>query len=235
MPWYKKKHRKSTKLPRDLFDVIVGYEDVKKILLKALKSKKPVHALLAGVPASAKSLFLSEIQRLPSSYFLLGGKTTKAGLTWILSRYKPKYLLIDELDKMPRREMTVLLSLMETGLVKDVKYRKEIEVVLDTKVFAACNRDDTIPAELKSRFYLKFYFKPYTLTEFKEVGTKVLVNREGVKASLASYIVNRVSEFTRDVRVCIGIARIAETKNDVDFIVDSLRKYKKFDWRDHFG
>jgi hypothetical protein len=42
------------------FDSIVGYSDIKKIMLKCISSsdREPVHVILNGPPASAKSMFL---------------------------------------------------------------------------------------------------------------------------------------------------------------------------------
>src|SRR3712207_1082565 len=44
----------------NLFENIVGYDDVKKIFNYALNSSLPVHILLVGPPGSAKTLFLTE-------------------------------------------------------------------------------------------------------------------------------------------------------------------------------
>ena len=36
----------------------------------------------------------------------------------------PKFLLIDEIDKMASKDQTFLLNLMETGIVTETKHRK---------------------------------------------------------------------------------------------------------------
>jgi predicted ATPase with chaperone activity len=41
-----------------LFDDIVGFEDVKDLFKMAIQAERPVHLLLCGPPASAKSLFM---------------------------------------------------------------------------------------------------------------------------------------------------------------------------------
>jgi len=51
-------------LPEDLFDVIEGYDDIKKFIKMALTADKPVHVLLCGPPGTAKTLFLMELERL---------------------------------------------------------------------------------------------------------------------------------------------------------------------------
>jgi len=42
---------------------------------------------------------LMEIERLPGAIFITGGTTTKVGLRDILLDKKPRFLIIDELDK----------------------------------------------------------------------------------------------------------------------------------------
>ena len=43
---------------RSLFDSIVGFDDVKELFDMSIRAAKPVHLLLVGPPASAKSLFM---------------------------------------------------------------------------------------------------------------------------------------------------------------------------------
>ncbi|MGI0016549.1 MAG: hypothetical protein ACREBU_24265, partial [Nitrososphaera sp.] len=60
-----------------LFESIVGYNDVKKLFGMSLSSDKPVHILLVGPPASAKTLFMLECMKLERSFFTLGSHSTK--------------------------------------------------------------------------------------------------------------------------------------------------------------
>jgi len=212
-------------IPNDLFNVIVGYKDVKKLFLMSLKAEKPTHILMTGPPASSKSVILLEIARLKGAFYLLGGSTTKVGFIDQLFNLRPNYILLDEADKMNREDFTALLSLMETGIVKEVKHNKTRELTLPAKVYAACNVKENLPPELLSRFQFKLHFKPYTREEFIEVSKRVLTLREGKDEELALYIANKVSLLSRDVRDCIGIARLSETKNDVDFLIEVKKKY----------
>jgi hypothetical protein len=72
--------RLTTIKPEPLFESIVGYSDVKRIFHLSLSSEKPVHLLLVGPPASAKTLFMVECMRLERSYFTLGSHSTKSGM-----------------------------------------------------------------------------------------------------------------------------------------------------------
>jgi len=83
-------------MSEDMFKEIYGYEDVKQLFTLSLKSEKPIHILLCGCPASGKTLFLMSLMKLPNSRYYLGGQTSKAGLTEVLLKEKPSYLILDE-------------------------------------------------------------------------------------------------------------------------------------------
>ncbi len=100
------------KIPEDLFDYIVGHDEVKYWLNKSLISPEPVHILLAGPPATAKSLFLKALGQLPGAQYALGGSSSRAGIADFLINFQPRFLIIDELDKMKTEDYSVLLSLM---------------------------------------------------------------------------------------------------------------------------
>jgi len=107
------------------FETIVGHNDIKLILNKAILSERPIHVLLMGKPGCAKTMFLMEMmRRLKNSYFIVGSNTTKAGLVNQLFENEPKYLLIDELDKMNANDQVSLLHLMETGIISETKVKK---------------------------------------------------------------------------------------------------------------
>ncbi|MBD0300395.1 MAG: hypothetical protein ICV82_09165, partial [Nitrososphaera sp.] len=73
-----------------LFDSIVGYSDVKRLFQLSLSSEKPVHLLLVGPPASAKTLFMMECMKLERSYFTLGSHSTKSGMLDYLFDKRPR-------------------------------------------------------------------------------------------------------------------------------------------------
>ena len=45
------------------FNEIAGYQDIKRLILKCIQSKEPIHVILDGAPASAKSMFLLQCKR----------------------------------------------------------------------------------------------------------------------------------------------------------------------------
>ena len=50
-----------------VFSKIEGLDDIKEMMLRALESPERAHTLLTGPPASAKSLFMLEIEKLMRS------------------------------------------------------------------------------------------------------------------------------------------------------------------------
>ena len=62
-------------IPDDLFNIIVGHNNTKTLVKYAIEAEKPVHLLLTGPPASAKTLFLMELARLPESYYCVDQET----------------------------------------------------------------------------------------------------------------------------------------------------------------
>ncbi len=212
-------------LPADLFDVIEGYEDIKSLVRQILISDKPVHLLFTGVPSSAKTMFLLELSRCGAPY-ILGSQATKAGIADLLFDAEPEILLVDEVDRIGPKDIAVLLSLMQTGIVAETKIGKRREVKLNTKVFAASNTT-RMPVELLSRFMV-LHFKPYDKASFLQVAVNLLVKRENVDSELANYIAEKVWALPQrfaDPREAVRIARLATTKEQVDNILEVLTKY----------
>jgi len=159
------------------FEEIVGDDDVKQIFAKAIRSKRPVHLLLAGPPGSAKTMFLNEIMRHHKpSYFVVGSNTTKAGLVSQLFERRPKFLLIDELEKMRVTDQMALLHLMETGIISETKINKTRQIQLTSWVFATANSYTKIIQPLLSRFAI-LEIPEYTFEEFTEISITRLASQ----------------------------------------------------------
>ena len=104
-----------------LFDNIVGFEDVKTLFEMAIGAERPVHLLLCGPPSSGKSLFMSSLTRLERSYYAVGSSSTKSGIFDYLFEHRPRYFIVDELEKMNKKDQTSLLNLMESGILSELK------------------------------------------------------------------------------------------------------------------
>jgi Holliday junction DNA helicase RuvB len=212
-------------LPDDLFDVIEGYSDIKPLIRQVLYSEKAVHVLFTGVPSSAKTMFLLELARSGAPY-ILGSQCTKAGIVDLLFETQPSILLIDEIDRIGTKDIAVLLSLTQTGIVSETKFGRHREIKLDTKVFAASNTMK-MPPELLSRFMV-LQFKPYSKADFLVVASNLLVKRENVGDGIANYIAEKVwasSQRFPDPRQAIRVARLAKTKDEVDKVLDIITRY----------
>jgi Holliday junction DNA helicase RuvB len=212
----------------DIFSDIVGLEDVKDILLKALKADKPVHVLIVGGPATAKTMILEALSRFYDVPIILAGASTRAGLRDYIVENVPEIMLIDELDKIENPlDLSVLLTWMETQKLIVTMATKKAYVKCPTvcKVIAAANTIKRIPPELLSRFVV-VNLKPYTDEEVKAICVNILKNREGcsdeLAAKIADSVVNKLK--SKDPRDCVKVARLAKTPEEVDKVVEILLK-----------
>jgi len=211
------------RLPR--FEEIVGDDDVKQIFAKAIRSKRPVHLLLVGSPGTAKTMFLTEIMySTKKSYFTVGSNTTKAGLVNQLFENAPKYLLIDELDKMSGNDQVSLLHLMETGIISETKVKKTRQLELVSWVFASANSTERIIEPLLSRF-LVLEIPDYTFEEFKEIAIAKL-EKENIDRHLGQIIIEKVWSHSRDIRDVIKVGRLVRNEQEVSLIIRMMKRNK---------
>jgi Holliday junction DNA helicase RuvB len=212
---------------QNTFEEIVGHDDIKQIFVKAIHSKRPVHILLEGSPGSAKTMFLTEIMRYQkASYFVVGSNTTKAGLVNQLFERRPKFLLIDELEKMSMTDQTSLLHLMETGIISETKINKTRQIELTSWVFATANSYQKIIQPLLSRFAI-LELPEYSFEEFSEIAVTRLA-RENVNECIARVIAQKAwNELgSRDIRDVIKVARLANNVQEIPFVIKMLRRTK---------
>jgi len=197
-------------LSDDLFEEIIGHDEIKELLRACLLAEKPVHVLLAGPPALAKTLFLWDIERAAGerAIWLVGSATSKAGLWDLVAERQPRILLIDELDKMNAADTAALLSIMEGGRLVRAKRGRELDITHPIWVVGATNQLYSLSPELKSRFALQ-ELHPYTRSDYLTVVKGVLVQREGVNPKLAEETAHRLDGMTQDVRDAIRVARLA--------------------------
>ena len=207
------------------FEEIVGHDNIKQIFAKAILSKRPVHILLVGSPGSAKTMFLTEIMRhYKESYFVVGSNTTKAGLVNQLFDRRPKFLLMDELEKMSVTDQTSLLHLMETGIISETKINKTRQIQLTSTVFATANSCEKIIEPLLSRFAI-LDMPEYTFEEFSKIAV-TRVKKENIHESIARVIAEKVwNELgSKDIRDVIKVARLASNEKEISFVVKMLKR-----------
>jgi Holliday junction DNA helicase RuvB len=197
-------------LPDEMFEDIIDHDDIKELLTAVLLAEKPVHVLLAGPPALAKSLFLWDMERAcgEQAIWLVGSATSKAGLWDLVAEREPRILLVDELDKMSAADTAALLSLMEGGRLVRAKKGRTLDVTVPITVVAATNQVAKLSPELKSRFSVR-KLQPYDAVGYRTVVKGVLVRREGATPELAEEIAQKLEGKSQDVRDAVRVARLS--------------------------
>lgn len=219
----------------DMFDLIIGYDDIKDYFRLALKSPDPIHILLEGPPASAKSLFLEILETLYTGKFISGNNLSNRGLADLILE-EPAVLLMDEIEKVknPYKDLAPLLTWMESGRVVITTHQDKIDKKTELNkwmVVAAANRTDKISPEILSRFD-HFKLKPYPKEQFMKVITHVLFRLHETAVEYGSHIALRLIEKEMyNVRDAIRVARLIRPVDDdkkiekIDFIINTKYKY----------
>jgi Holliday junction DNA helicase RuvB len=218
---YKLFSKKRESKTEDLFDDIIGYNNIKRLFRLVLDSHEETHILLSGPPASAKTMFLESLRELKSSYFVDGVSTTKSGLIDCLFLNNPKYLLIDEIDKMSSKDQAMLLNLMETGIVSETKHNKTRTAHMKTSVLATSNNVSDIITPLQSRFFV-VELTPYTYEQFYQISVHILTKGHKVSINIAEDIADKVWASSRNIRDCARIGRMARSVDDIQFLVGTF-------------
>lgn len=210
-------------------DLIVGFDDLKGKIAKAISTGKRIHFLLSGPPACAKSLILEAVRTtVETSYIAFGSRTSSSGLSDVLFEHQPTILLMDEADKVHMDTFSVLLGLMESGEILETKTGKTRGIKLETMVIAACNRYEKMPPEFISRFAMHAAFPKYTRDEFIDVCKGFLPRTEGCTIELAEIIGKAVFDYDLgDVRKARGVCQLMDepTAEEVKRVVEFMMKY----------
>jgi holliday junction DNA helicase RuvB len=205
-----------------LFADVYGCEDIKRLFRMALDSKDASTVLLTGPPACAKTLFLQCLMKLKGSHFIDCSSASKSGIVDFVFKNKPKYLLLDELDKLSRKDQAFLLNLMEIGIVSGTKYNRTRMMKINTSVFATSNNVDKIIEPLKSRFFV-VKLQPYTYEQFYRILLGLLTsNQYDVDEDIANATTDAVWRTSRNIRDAIKIAKMAKSLEDVNWLNTSV-------------
>ena len=209
---------------------IVGYTDIKKLLLKSVISKEPVSILLTGPPSSSKTVFLLEmLDGLDDVYFIDAVGASGPGMVDHLFSNNTKYLLIDEIDKMKKNDQAALLNVMETGILSETKLKgKTRQKKAKLWIFATSNYVERLSGPLRSRF-MELHLEEYTYEEFAEIVRRLFKKKYHMGEELSEKIAYAVWNTMRskDIRDAINIAKLTKSTTDVDWLVDVQMKYGK--------
>jgi MoxR-like ATPase len=197
--------------------------------VKCIQSKEPIHVIFDGTPASAKSMFLLEMQKkLDRVYYVDCTNATGPGMVEYLFNNDVQFLLLDEVEKMSKSDQSVLLNVLETRVLTSTKVRKTMSKEMKLSVYATTNDIDAISKPFRSRF-MEFSLPSNTFEDFCEVTVKLLATRyeldEEIALKIADTVWNKIG--CRDVRDTLQVARLTKSIDDVDFVAETLQKYKR--------
>ena len=196
--------------------------------MRAIVSKESISILLCGPPSSSKTIFLMEIMKgLDNTCYIDCTNTTGAGLVDRLFNNDIQYLLLDEVEKMAKKDQNVLLNVMETGMLIETKISKTRSKKLSNlKVFATTYNVDALSLMMRSRF-MKFHLSEYNYEQFCEIARKLLEKRLGHSNQVADKIATAVwnGMNSKDLRDVLAIAKLVRNIEDVSWLVKVRKKY----------
>jgi replication-associated recombination protein RarA len=208
------------------FSSIYGYEDIKKLLIRCIFAKDPTHVILTGPPACCKTMFVIEMAKgLDKTYFMDATSASGPGMIDYLFENNIKYLLIDEIDKLQRKDQSVLLNLMENNVLIETKVGKTRKKEMKVSVFATCNDIAKISNALRSRFIV-LQVEEYTYDQFFQIAKHLLTKRYNMTEIMSTTIADTIwSSGSKDIRDLLKIGKLARSPEDVEWIVRTLRRY----------
>ena len=213
----------------DLFKYIYEHDKLKIIFRNSIESEEPIHILLTGSPGTAKSLFLEAISdNVKHSYFINNNSTGAGIISYLYSHPELQYLLIDEIEKLKKEELSVLLSIMENQRLVITKKTMTCNRKQKLSIFATCNNKNKLAPEMISRF-LNFHLKEYSFEEFIKISTNILTERFNRTQEFAQKIALSVwyKLNSKDIRDVIKVARLAKKEEDVDMIIGAIQEYRE--------
>jgi MoxR-like ATPase len=222
-----------------VFDKIVGYEGIKRTFVRSLNSDELVHILLVGPPGQAKTMFLKcilEAYGSTKAFFTVGGNASKSGMIDVLYEIRSKYLLVDEIEHLKSEYQTMLLSLMETGILTQTMHKKVRQTQLKTWVFATSNGTKRLSDPLLSRFRV-MYVNQYDFAQFYDISTKKLLS-EGLSQYTADEITKSVWEQlpNPNIRNCVQIGRLVKNEKNIEMaIADEIHNFKEYGEQEYNG
>jgi holliday junction DNA helicase RuvB len=186
--------------------------------------------LLTGPPASAKSIFMVEIEKFLRTkvYFTEGAATTKAGLQRFIAENPHKdIIIIDEIDKMSIKDQEGLLTMMERGEFTNTKVRNTGTVRANMVIFATSNSTERMSKPLLSRFTV-FEIPEYTYEEFEAISVRII---KKIPQNAVIQIASSVWKIgSKDIRDALKVAKLcnpSDGEEDISRLITISQKYRK--------
>jgi MoxR-like ATPase len=179
----------------------------------------------------AKTLFLKCILEAfrEKAFFTVGGNASKSGMIDVLFDMRSKYLLVDEIEHLKPEYQTMLLSLMETGILTQTMHKKVRQTNLKTWVIATSNGTKRLSEPLLSRFRV-MYVNQYDFAQFYEISTKKLLD-EGLSQHAADEITKSVWNQLPDpnIRNCVQIGRLVKNESNIErAVADEIQNFMEY-------
>jgi MoxR-like ATPase len=161
---------------------------------------------------------------LDDAVFIDGTGASGRGLVDVLvSKPSVKYLLIYEIDKMTKKDVTVLYNVLETGRLQ------RIISFPGLRVFATSNSKERLPKPLQSRIQPLIMYE-YSYEEFEQIAIRLLTQRyklpETTAIKIASGVWTKLK--SKDIRRVLAIGRVAnrtDSDNDIDWLIETHAKH----------
>jgi replication-associated recombination protein RarA len=188
-----------------------------------------VHSVLIGPPAFGKTMFLLSIQKNMTDVFFIDANASGAGIVDKLFAYpRTKIILIDEIEKLVKRDQNMLLNLLETGMLVSTKVRKTQAMEFRSiKLFATSNDIEQLSKPLRSRL-MEFQLPDYDFDEFGELVVRLAADRYQLDREIACKIAYTVwhNMGTKDVRDALQLMKLASSIDEVEMTAKTISKYK---------
>ena len=218
--------------PQELFAMIEGYDDYKWLIWKGLKKwiegGKPAHFILAGSPATAKTMFLEIIEKKIGRTMYIAGEVARRGgfIERVIEGYgkwgKKWILEVDEIDKLDSDALKTIYNLMEGRLDIAISGKQIRDNDVSIMVIASTNQYWRLPETLRSRFGKPLEFYTYNQEQYIKAVIKAL-KIENVNEDLAKIIAEKTASLgIRDVRIARQIARIVDNADEIDRVLKSM-------------
>jgi holliday junction DNA helicase RuvB len=211
----------------DIFKYIYAHDKLKLIFNNAIASNEAIHILLTGASGTSKTLFLEAINEKVANCSFITSNSTGAGIiSHIFDNPNLEILCIDEIEKIPKAEIGVLLTLMESNRLVVTKKTMMCNREQKLRIFATCNDVNKLSIEMRSRF-LKFNLKDYSLDEFTMISINIVTSRFNKTQDFAQKLAQAVwyQLNSKDIRDVIKVARLARNESDIDMIIEAIQEY----------
>lgn len=211
---------------KGVFDDVVGYEEIKWLIRRAISSDNIVNIVLVGPPGCGKTVFLRSIQQLEGASFVSGSKTSGPGFTDKMFDEEPSIMAIDELDDMNGRHQKDLSDYTEEGILSETKGNDKVrKMETNTKTLATANSLEDVIGQIEDRF-TDLHLSKYSLEEFKEVCVNILPDEHKVGDESAIEIAEAVWDIEGygNVRKAEDVAALSKGE-DPEKVIEVLEQH----------